>query len=182
MKSATTASTAMPQPSMKMPVWPVATNRVFTPRALSLSTSCSCAVILPTLQSVPDREHDVRRPRPWPGRPPPRASRGDAAHRGSRRPSPSPSPASTGSSPEEGVKAAPELASRIERFAQPRLPLLRQPSARGRDADEDRRRLVGEALLHRGDHRNGAAETRARPATCVPASWRSSTPTTCCGR
>ena len=57
MKSATTASTAMPQPSIMMPVWPVATKLVRRPRARSPSTSCSWAVILPTLQSVPTVRH-----------------------------------------------------------------------------------------------------------------------------
>src|SRR3989441_3288320 len=53
MKSATTASTAMPQPSMKIPVCPVATKLVLWPRLTSSSRSCSCAVIFPTLQSDP---------------------------------------------------------------------------------------------------------------------------------
>src|SRR5204862_293237 len=53
MKSATTASTAVPHPSMKMPVCPVATKLVLWPRFTSASRSWSCAVILPTLQSLP---------------------------------------------------------------------------------------------------------------------------------
>src|SRR5688572_12849815 len=53
MKSATTASTAMPRPSIRMPVCPVAANAVRIPRSRSASRICSCVVILPMLQSVP---------------------------------------------------------------------------------------------------------------------------------
>src|SRR3989475_648604 len=53
MKSATTASTAIPHPSMKMPVCPVATKRVRGPRWIGAFRSSTCAVIFPTLQSDP---------------------------------------------------------------------------------------------------------------------------------
>ena len=53
MKSATTASTAMPHPAIRMPVCPVGTNRVRSPAASRPRTNSSCAVILPLLQSEP---------------------------------------------------------------------------------------------------------------------------------
>ena len=53
MKSATTASTATPHPSMKMPVCPVATKRVRWPRSIRAFRSSTWTVIFPTLQSDP---------------------------------------------------------------------------------------------------------------------------------
>ena len=54
MKSATTASTAMPQPAIAMPVWPVGTKtRLATPRRRASRSSSSETVIFPIAQSEP---------------------------------------------------------------------------------------------------------------------------------
>src|SRR5207247_1869175 len=53
MKSATTASTAMPSPAMAMPVCPVATNAARSPARSSARTISRDAVIFPTAASVP---------------------------------------------------------------------------------------------------------------------------------
>jgi hypothetical protein len=52
-KSATTESTAMPRPEMKMPVWPVARKSASTPRARISFSIASAVYFLPTAQSVP---------------------------------------------------------------------------------------------------------------------------------
>ena len=80
------------------------------------------------------------------------------------------------------MQAAPELAPRVERLAQPCLPLLRQPAARRGDADEDRRRLEAPGLPS-STRRTGIAPPNPSTSCDVrPASCRSSTPTTCSGR
>ena len=53
MKSATTASTEMPLPAMRMPLCPVARKSTFMPRARISFSMASEAYILPTEQSVP---------------------------------------------------------------------------------------------------------------------------------
>ena len=61
---------------------------------------------------------------------------------------------------QEGVQPAPDVAAGVERLAQPGAPLLRQPPAHRRDADQDGVGLEGEALAHRRHHRDGAAEAQ----------------------
>ena len=51
-KSATTRSTATPQPSIIIPVWPVGTNDADRPAATAARRSSSATDILPTAQSV----------------------------------------------------------------------------------------------------------------------------------
>ena len=53
MKSATTASTNTPSPTMKMPVCPVARKSACNPFARIASISASAVYILPIEQSVP---------------------------------------------------------------------------------------------------------------------------------
>src|SRR5580765_4716177 len=53
MKSATTASTEMPQPAIAMPVCPVGTNSDATPRRFASRSSSSPTVIFPIAQSEP---------------------------------------------------------------------------------------------------------------------------------
>ena len=57
MKSATTASTAMPQPSIMIPVWPVATNRVRRPRVIELLRELQLGGHLADVAVGPHREH-----------------------------------------------------------------------------------------------------------------------------
>ena len=158
MKSATTASTAMPQPSIMMPVCPVATKRVRTPRSLSCRVSWSWAVILPTLQSVPTvsttngstafaRPEAIGRSggRPAEVEDPPAVRRGLGREQ-----------RIVG---EKGVQAVPEIAAVIERLGQPRAPLVGQPSAQRRDADQYGIGLEREPSSHRPDDRDRAAES-----------------------
>jgi hypothetical protein len=53
MKSATTASTEMPQPAIAIPVWPVGTNSLRMPRRRASRSSSSETVIFPIAQSEP---------------------------------------------------------------------------------------------------------------------------------
>ena len=53
MKSETTASTAIPQPAIAIPVWPVGTKRASSPRARAARSSSSETVIFPIAQSEP---------------------------------------------------------------------------------------------------------------------------------
>ena len=53
MKSETTASTAMPQPAIAIPVWPVGTNSAASPRDRASRSSSSDTVIFPIAQSEP---------------------------------------------------------------------------------------------------------------------------------
>ena len=53
MKSETTASTAIPQPAIAIPVWPVGTKRDAIPRAAAARSSSSETVIFPIAQSEP---------------------------------------------------------------------------------------------------------------------------------
>src|SRR3954454_18327492 len=53
MKSATTASTEIPQPAIAMPVWPVGTNSLLMPRRRASRSSSSETVIFPIAQSEP---------------------------------------------------------------------------------------------------------------------------------
>ena len=53
MKSATTASTAIPQPAIAIPVWPVGTNSDRSPRRRASRSSSSDTVIFPIAQSEP---------------------------------------------------------------------------------------------------------------------------------
>ena len=53
MKSATTASTEIPQPAIAMPVCPVGTNSDATPRRRASRSSSSATVIFPIAQSEP---------------------------------------------------------------------------------------------------------------------------------
>ena len=53
MKSATTASTEMPQPAIAIPVCPVGTNSLFHPRRRASRSSSSDTVIFPIAQSEP---------------------------------------------------------------------------------------------------------------------------------
>ena len=52
-KSETTASTAMPQPAIMIPVWPVGTKTERRPRARAARSSSTATVFLPTAQSEP---------------------------------------------------------------------------------------------------------------------------------
>ena len=61
MKSATTASTAMPQPAIAMPVWPVGTNCDFRPRRCASRSSSIATVFFPIAQSEPTVRHDLGR-------------------------------------------------------------------------------------------------------------------------
>ena len=53
MKSATTASTEIPQPAIAIPVWPVGTNSLLIPRRRASASSSSATVIFPIAQSEP---------------------------------------------------------------------------------------------------------------------------------
>ena len=53
MKSATTASTEIPQPAIAIPVWPVGTNSDASPRRRASRSSSSATVIFPIAQSEP---------------------------------------------------------------------------------------------------------------------------------
>ena len=53
MKSETTASTAIPQPAIAIPVCPVGTKTDFRPRPRASRSSSHVAVIFPIAQSVP---------------------------------------------------------------------------------------------------------------------------------
>ncbi len=59
MKSATTASTEIPQPAIAIPVWPVGMNSLRTPRAFASRSSSSATVIFPIAQSDPTMRIDV---------------------------------------------------------------------------------------------------------------------------
>ena len=52
-KSATTASTAIPQPAIAIPVWPVGTKTERRPRRRASRSSSSATVFLPIAQSEP---------------------------------------------------------------------------------------------------------------------------------
>ena len=53
MKSATTASMAMPQPAIATPVWPVGTNWELRPRDRASRSSSIATVFFPIAQSEP---------------------------------------------------------------------------------------------------------------------------------
>ena len=59
MKSATTASTEIPQPAIAIPVCPVGTNLAEIPRALRLARELERDGHLPDRAVRPDRQHDV---------------------------------------------------------------------------------------------------------------------------
>ena len=63
MKSATTASTEMPQPAIAIPVWPVGTKTSATPRRRASRSSSSATVIFPIAQSEPTVSTIVPAPR-----------------------------------------------------------------------------------------------------------------------
>ena len=63
-KSAMTRSTATPQPSIIIPVWPVGTNDADRPAATAARRSSSATDILPIAQSVPT-VRITRLPGPW---------------------------------------------------------------------------------------------------------------------
>src|SRR6266571_4092803 len=138
MKSATTASTAMPHPSMKIPVCPVATKLVRWPRWTSASCSCSCAVILPTLQSDPTAST---------------TSASTSAARLRERPQ-------LGIVADERMQATPDLEFLVDRAPEPGPPLLGKPAAGGSDPDHHRRRSssLRDPPLEVPDHRYVAAE------------------------
>ena len=60
MKSATTASTAMPRPSMRMPVWPVAANAVRMPARAQRVEDLQLRRHLADVAVGADGEHDRR--------------------------------------------------------------------------------------------------------------------------
>ena len=60
MKSATTASTAVPHPSIMIPVCPVATNRVRTPRRVELIDKLQLCRHLADVAVGPDGQHHQR--------------------------------------------------------------------------------------------------------------------------
>ena len=115
---------------MMMPVWPVATNGSAGPRALSCRASCSCAVILPTLQSVPTVRM-TSASTSLPGRRRPADRRAGGAGRGSAAPLALALAASTGSSPMKVCSPLQISRPRVERLGQPRVPLLGQLATRG---------------------------------------------------
>ncbi len=63
-KSEATRSTATPQPSIIIPVWPVATNTAPRPAATAARRSSNATDILPIAQSVPTVS-STRRPGRW---------------------------------------------------------------------------------------------------------------------
>src|SRR6266576_2495367 len=151
MKSATTASTAIPHPSMKMPVCPVATKLVRCPRLTSASRNCSCAVILPTLQSDPTAR--TTRASTSAARPPARVENANAASFGERT--------QLRIVADEGVQPAPDLELLLDRGAEPTFPFVGQPAARRGDPDQYRGRALPlrETTLEVADDGNLAAES-----------------------
>ena len=63
-KSLISRSTATPQPSIIIPVWPVGTNDARSPAARAARRSSSATDILPIAQSVPT-VRITRLPGPW---------------------------------------------------------------------------------------------------------------------
>ena len=63
-KSAITRSTATPQPSIIIPVWPVGTNEALRPAAVAARRSSRATDILPIAQSVPT-VRSTRLPGAW---------------------------------------------------------------------------------------------------------------------
>ena len=156
MKSATTASTEMPQPAIAIPVWPVGTNSLLMPRLRASRSSSSETVIFPIAQSEPTvRTVRAGSSRFAPGRDvqPLRrlAQVAQRRRRGARRAAPAPGRRSMNScSPFSTSSPA------RDRVAQQLAPLGREAPARGRDADERGRRLEAERLVDRADDREAA--------------------------
>ena len=134
MKSATTASTAIPRPSMRMPVWPVAANDVADPAAAKRVEDLQLRRHLADVAVGADGEDDGRvdvahaaarhlEPR---GRTAEVVDR-DAMLRGERR--------ELRDVGDEGVQPAPDLEPLLDRAREKQDPLGGQLAPRGRDAD-----------------------------------------------
>ena len=151
----TTASTAIPQPAIAIPVWPVGTKRASSPRARAARSSSSETVIFPIAQSEPTvstiRAGIVRF-----------APVGTSRSAGGRRRSRSSTPWCAASSHElrvvreELVQAVLDVQAGGDAALEQLAPGRREAAALGRDADDRGRRPEGERVVHRGDDRDAA--------------------------
>ena len=161
MKSATTASTAMPQPAIAMPVWPVGTKTDATPRAPRLEVELERDRHLPDRAVGADGEHDRRRHLRGSRR---SRSRGRAAAGAGR------------AAPRRAVARARELVVVAEEHVQAVLdvepvrdaalqqvdPRRREASALRGDADERGVRVEAERIVDRADDRDAVLRVARR--------------------
>ena len=155
MKSETTASTAIPQPAIAIPVWPVGTKRDASPRARRGPVELERDGHLPDRAVGADREHVPRRllevraggDVQVRGRPA-QVAQLDAVPRGER--------AQLLVVAQELVQAVLDVQAARDGRPQQLAPRGREAAALGGDADERRRRLEAERLLDRADDRDAA--------------------------
>ena len=169
-KSDTTASMGAPQPSIMMPVWPVATNAALSPARRAASRSSSITDILPMAQSVPTarstlRPGQVRAPHRGDlgsGRPP-HVVDGHAGRLGSGRAAPG-RPRGTCAGPEMMSRPASMDRSSVRRQASgSRPPVGAMPMSSASGGSRERERLVD-----RGDDGH-VRPTRDAPEIAHPA-------------
>ncbi len=159
MKSATTASTEIPQPAIAIPVWPVGTNSLAIPRRRASASSSSATVIFPIAQSEPTVSTTLA---PWVRFSPVGTLRPGGGLRRSR----SSTPCSGGERAQLGVvgdelvQAALDVEAARDAALQELAPRRREAAALRRDADERRRRA------------ESAAPSSTVPTTGTP-SWLS---------
>ena len=167
MKSATAASTEMPQPAIAIPVWPVGTNSEATPRRSRLAVELQADRHLPDRAIRPDRQDDRRRHLEvlagrdvQVGRRLSQVAQGDVVL--SRELD------ELGVGGQELVQAVVDVEAVRDAGADLVEERRREPAARGRDADERGVGAEGQRILDRADDRE--AEPSLSPARSVSSS------------
>ncbi len=166
-KSDTTASTGAPQPSIMMPVWPVATNEVLTPASRAARRSSSMCRHLAHGAVRTDRQDDPACPGHGGGRP--RSSGAgraadilerDTVHRRGRD--------QVGVVREERMQPRDDVQAVPDGRQQDDLPGLRQAAAGGCDADEQRVRAPGAPVRPRARRPRAHGTDPGRPGYRPP--------------
>ena len=174
MKSATTASTEIPQPAIAIPVCPVGTNALRARAAAPRASSSSATVIFPIAQSEPTVSTTARVVREvlagrhvQAGRRLAQVAQLDAVARRELD--------ELRVVGDELVQAVLDVEARRDAALQQLAPRRREAPAAVRDADERGGRVVGRAPRRR-------VPTIGKPSCVSPARSESSSATTCSGR